>query len=332
VKTGGSDRLRAVNDPLLWPIIDAADDGAQEVAIEEVIAGSVQPLVAKMTARFRRTESGLQAQDLEDLFALVSLRLLQRLRAAALFEEHAIGSLADYVATLSFNALYDLRRQRHPERHRLKKNLRYALTHDARFALWQLPAGVACGLAPWKGRSDLTPSAEVAPTPAMQDSRKPADALAAILKAIGAPLTLDALVNVVGPLWNIRDVEHAPRFDAELADTHDPITAFEQRQYLATLWSEIRELPDNQRAALLFNMRDSTNANAVAFFLFLGIAGAEEIAAAMRMSSAELSEVWNQLPMDDLSIGARLGYTRQQVINLRKTARTRLARRMAKRE
>jgi hypothetical protein len=40
-----------------------------------------------------------------------------------------------------------------------------------------------------------------------------------------------------------------------------------------------------------------------------------------------LSALWDQLPLDDLSIAARLGVTRQQVINLRKAARARLARR-----
>jgi hypothetical protein len=47
------------------------------------------------------------------------------------------------------------------------------------------------------------------------------------------------------------------------------------------------------------------------------------------MSMAELSEIWGRLPVDDHTIAERLGLTRQQVINLRKSARARLARRMA---
>jgi hypothetical protein len=42
----------------------------------------------------------------------------------------------------------------------------------------------------------------------------------------------------------------------------------------------------------------------------------------------DLDELWDELPLDDLKIAARLGMTRQQVINLRKSARARLARRM----
>jgi hypothetical protein len=39
--------------------------------------------------------------------------------------------------------------------------------------------------------------------------------------------------------------------------------------------------------------------------------------------------MWESLPLDDTAIADRLNLTRQQVINLRKAARMRLARRMA---
>jgi hypothetical protein len=41
-----------------------------------------------------------------------------------------------------------------------------------------------------------------------------------------------------------------------------------------------------------------------------------------------LRTLLTRLPLDDLTIAARLGLTRQQVINLRKSARLRLARRL----
>jgi hypothetical protein len=43
-----------------------------------------------------------------------------------------------------------------------------------------------------------------------------------------------------------------------------------------------------------------------------------------------LAELWNRLPLSDLEIGARLGATQRQVINLRKAARERLARRLSR--
>ena len=46
------------------------------------------------------------------------------------------------------------------------------------------------------------------------------------------------------------------------------------------------------------------------------------------MTLEEFGEIWNELPLDDKRIAALLGLTRQQVINLRKSARERLTRRM----
>ena len=46
------------------------------------------------------------------------------------------------------------------------------------------------------------------------------------------------------------------------------------------------------------------------------------------MTVDDFAEVWKDLPWSDLRIAERLGITRQQVINLRKCARERLARRM----
>ena len=46
------------------------------------------------------------------------------------------------------------------------------------------------------------------------------------------------------------------------------------------------------------------------------------------MPAPELAALWPDLPLEDAAIAERLGLTRQQVINLRKSARARLGRRM----
>jgi hypothetical protein len=327
-------RLRQLNDPLLWPMIEAVEESAREAAIESVVTGFVKSLIDTMIARFRKVESTLRMEDLEELSSIVVLRLMRKLRAASLFEEHAIASLEDYVATLSFHALYDLRRQRHPERHRLKKNLRYLLTRDPRFALWETTAAIVCGPASWKGRSDAMASPSLSrhsSTPEMEDRENPGDAVAAIFKRIGAPVKLDTLVDLVAELWHVRDVV-LESVDSPPDEQRDPLSALEQRQYLERLWSEIRQLPENQRAALLLNLRDSAGNNALVLFLLLEIARAGEVAAAMGMSEQELNEVWERLPLDDLTIASRLNIGRQQVINLRSAARSRLERRMSRRK
>jgi len=53
-----------------------------------------------------------------------------------------------------------------------------------------------------------------------------------------------------------------------------------------------------------------------------------EIAEVIGLGEVRLAAMWNELPIGDSAIGELLGLTRQQVINLRKCARERLARRM----
>ena len=60
------------------------------------------------------------------------------------------------------------------------------------------------------------------------------------------------------------------------------------------------------------------------------IARFDEIADALEMTRSELASIWRGLPIDDATIAKRFGITRQQVINLRKSARTRLSRRLGR--
>lgn len=323
--------LHDLNDRALWPLIDARDDRSQEAAIEVLLVQDVKPVIASILQRFRRTEPNLQAEDLEEISSLAAERLIRRVRAAAVYEEHAIKVLANYLATLTYNALYDFRRHRYPERHRLKRNLRYLLTRDPAFALWETPECIVAGLSGWKGQPPQ-PAASLTrftATSAMREKARPAEAVRAILNQAGHPMAFESLVDLVAELWDVRDVV-VERGEDLRDEQPDPLSSLEQREYLANLWSEIRELPGNQRTALLLNLRDSEGSNALTLFLLLNIAGAAEVARIAGVSEEELNELWERLPLDDHAIADRLKVTRQQIINFRKSARERLARRMAK--
>jgi DNA-directed RNA polymerase specialized sigma24 family protein len=108
----------------------------------------------------------------------------------------------------------------------------------------------------------------------------------------------------------------------------DAALAFERRTYLVRLWEEIRQLPPRQAAALLLNLRDGQGRNAAALLPLTGIATLREMAAAVGLPPEELAGLWNRLPLEDILLADLLGVSRQQVINLRKSARERLARRM----
>ena len=68
--------------------------------------------------------------------------------------------------------------------------------------------------------------------------------------------------------------------------------------------------------------------NALALLMILEIATFDQVAVALELAPERLAEIWSGLPLDDNSIAALLGVSRQQVINLRRAARERLARRV----
>jgi len=105
-------------------------------------------------------------------------------------------------------------------------------------------------------------------------------------------------------------------------------TQLDQRRYLTRLWAEVCQLHPRQRSALLLNLRDGQGCDAVVLFPLTGVASLRQIAEVLGMTAEKFAELWNELPLDDATIAKSQGLTRQQVINLRKSARERLARRM----
>lgn len=325
------ERLVSLNDRKLAPLITAPDDASRTEQLERLIVEIARPISEKVIARFSDQEWSIRREEVDDIIANISLRLLRKLQVVPLFEEESIERFEDYVDMLAQHSVYDFLRRRFPERSRLRQRLRYLLGRDRNLASWTTSQGTACGFRKWSGRNDLAetiwlPQENV--TPRMLDASRPAEAIAAILKQVGRPLRLEALVALLADLWNVSDESvlapvEAPR-DLEPA-------RFETRQSLQILWEEIQALPPLQRKALLLNLREPGGVNAIALFIMVGIASIDAIASAIDLTAQELAEIWNRLPLDDLTVAHKIGVTRQQVINLRKTARERLARRLIKR-
>jgi hypothetical protein len=322
-----------MNDALLGPFIEAGDEASRESALESIVVAHATPTIRRVLGRFMQTGGALQQADADDVASIVTIRLVRKLHACAQSEEEAIDRLADYVATQTFNAVYDLLRARFPEQARLKSRLRYVLTHDGRFALWTSEAGLTAGLSgarparPVMGDVPVTRSSASA---ILFDRDRPADALFELFTQLGCPISFDALVRTFTDLWNVTDIRPIPPLTAP-DERPNQLEEIESRQYLRALWSEIRELRAPQRAALLLNLRDEDGTNAVALFVLIGVATLDEIADAVGISTGRLAEIWRDLPLDDLTIAETLGMRRQQIINLRQAARDRLARRMAHR-
>jgi hypothetical protein len=93
------------------------------------------------------------------------------------------------------------------------------------------------------------------------------------------------------------------------------------------LWGEIQLLPRAQRVALLCNLKSPQGVNVITLFPAARVATFEQLAEALEIPPREFEVLWGRLPLDDLSIAEYLKITRQQVINLRRSARDRLLRR-----
>ncbi|HYI10351.1 MAG TPA: hypothetical protein VEK57_14925 [Thermoanaerobaculia bacterium] len=248
-----------------------------------------------------------EPDDFDDLRSEVMLRLVRRLEDR---EAEPIASFPDYVAIVAFHVVDDYVRKRYPDRARLANRIRFTLTRDDRFALWEIGRELVAGLPAWEGRRAIPFSGGMA-----VDHTDIPGSLLGIFRESGGPLGLHAIVSL---FWKPGRPVAAP--------APAPAPQMDRTNVGEKLWKEIRDLPLRQRIALLLHLRDDSGESAL---VHLGV-GRDEIAATLGMPDAELAAIWEALPLDDNRIAARLEATRQQVINLRKCARERLARRIAR--
>jgi RNA polymerase sigma factor (sigma-70 family) len=317
------DLLRA-NDSRLAAYLSATDEATRAAELAALLA-QVQERVREILGAYVRAGWPAAREDVDEMVSVVTLRLLRKLRAAASVEEESLQNLEAYTTTLAKNEMRDFMRRRSPERARMKQRIRYIFTRDHRLVLSVADGTTVCALAAWGTTAGPPASAEEVAVAAQRSAIAAidsADDAVALLSVVRKPVRLSDLVA------SLRHGEPPQAASADEAPAGRAIDRVEARQYLTVLWQEIRELPPRQRTALLLNLREPASGNAVTLFVLLGIATLVEIAEAVEMTTNELSAIWDDLPLDDLRIAAHLGVERQQVINMRKSARERLVRRM----
>ena len=313
-----------------------------------------------------RNKTWSEAEDIQSEVMLQLVQRLRNFRAD--YAERPINDFESYVAVTTYNACDRYISRKYPQRRRLKNGLRYLLTHREGLALWQDErSNWLCGFRHWQGNAPASAAemdvhrtdAQVAITrlqqlrddprafarqtnvrPQWNNPKHAYELLDAIFNWTGAPVELDLLTNVVAHWWNVTDetVEidgsssHEKQDEAggvQIADARPGVAVeTERRIYLKRLWEEISELPPRQRAALLLNLRDENGRGVIDLWIIVGIATTQAVAMMLEMRVEEFAALWSEMPLDDNRIAARLGVARQQVINLRKSARERLARRM----
>jgi RNA polymerase sigma factor (sigma-70 family) len=345
-------------DALLLPFLRVGDEAESQRLLARLVSGQAEPIIKNIIRyKLRVYLGGLdrtrQSQDAEDVYGDVILQLLGRLHDLKTNPGSAyISNFRSYVAVITYHACHEYLRQKYPQRHSLKNKLRYLLTHQHGLALWESDNKQSfCGFAVWRDKGK-TPARAGRTEQLRADPRllereaaagldlqrlSPADLLAAVFAWVREPVELDDLVDIVASLQGIKDRAEQTEGDDQDCDPlpeslPDPrasvATEMDQRSYLARLWAEICELPPRQRAALLLNLRDGQGSSSIEMFPITGIATIRQIAEALGLPAEKLAAIWNDLPLDDATIAGHLEVTRQQVINLRKSARDRLARRM----
>jgi len=335
-------------DQALLRFLDSADETESNRLLEQLVCECAQPLVNeivnfKLRVYPTRARTTSEQQDAEDVSGDVILRLVKRLRELKTNpQDKPIKNLRSYVAVMSYHACDEYLRHKYPQRHSLKNKLRYVLTHSRKLALWEADDKWLCGLVEWRDKTKPIAQAgklqdnlqEFTPYRDAQNSN-PADLLAAIFNRAGSPVELDSLVTIVADLWGIQDKSAQAADNRNSSGAHESFydprgsadTAPDQRASLERLWAEICELPVKQRVALLLNLRDEQGRGVITLLPLIRIASIRKLAETLAMPPEQLAALWEDLPLDDQTIAKHLSVTRQQVINLRKSARERLARR-----
>lgn len=337
-------------DQLLIAFIDATDEEQADRCLSNLIDEHAVPIVKEILGSSLHfhvsNNSAASTQDATDLFNDVIANLLSRLRHIR--RNRPQGAIADfrgYIAATAYNACNLYLRQKYPRRSRLKNRLRYLLSHDVAFALWNdETSGLICGFAGWRDKTASTPQrlfekirqdpvewTQSAGLPIVgTDRAQLSSLLSALFQSCGSPIKLDELVNIVADICREKD-QPDEQLDTVMnlaAPAIDSETVLEQQHMLALLWQEVCSLPRRQRVALLLNFKDTGGQDLASLLPYTRTATIEQIAKAIEVPLEEFLILWNRLPLDDATIAELLGATRQQVINLRKCARERLERRM----
>ncbi|HEU4836210.1 MAG TPA: hypothetical protein VFS90_17400 [Pyrinomonadaceae bacterium] len=337
---------------MLLPFLEASNASEEAAALACLNTEQIEPTIRRALGyklRFYHSHRDANPRaEFEEIYNDIQLRLLKRLRALKEGPERKqIANLRGYVAQVTRNTCDEYLRQRYPLRRSLRDKVRHHLLTNSEFALSEdAEHNWLAGLSGWQNR-DHTLKVEL--STGLQERLKTEwqtidvqnlqlhDLLQTIFAVTQAPVDLDQLTELIAGVWGIEDRPAEPldgnsSLEMQLAADINHAAIIERRQSLQLLWREICQLPRRQRVSLLLNLRNPNGINVITLLPATGVATFEQIAQALEIPVSEFEQLWAELPLDDLRIAAYLGATRQQVINLRKTARERLSKRMNRAE
>ncbi len=325
-------------DEILASYLAEPDESAAgrllHILIVDIAAPHARMVVAANLRGAHQAETSDAAQEvLLDLTSHLR-RMREGQTEAGAGGESSIRNFRAYVASAARRAAGFILRRANPERYRLRNRIRYLLKINPVFTLTEDELGRrVASLCAWheEGRSQIAVAGEEQlaslAVPPGASGMPLARLTELILSGLGAPVLLDHLTGYIGAA--LGGFAREEEFEAASAVPSSNLAdQMDRRAWLGHLWSEIAELPRNQRVALLLNLRDHIGDSALRLIPGAGIATIRQIAGVLEMAPEALAGIWRQLPIDDLQIAGMLALTRQQVVNLRKSARDRLTRRV----
>lgn len=311
-----------------WP--GARGEVSAADALERLLLAA-RPIVRDVVSRRFHSARDVTPEDREDVCSDAIAALLTRLRRVR-EGGGAIESFDSYAAGIASHAADSFFARRSPLRARLRLRLRYVLTTGAEFRFAANAEGAwVCGLS---GTASLQPASPLQ-VEALQSSLssrilpagKLRDLVREILRISGRPLLLADMTSLTAYVLGVAD-RTEPLEDIHPAESPSIAARVEIRDWLSALWGEISALPARHRGALLLNM-GSADGTTMCLLVELGIVSFAALAGALEVTESELAALWNRVPLPDLEVAERFGLVRQQVINLRRTAREKLSRRFA---
>ncbi len=334
-------------DTVLLPFLHSSIGKDSEDALADLFTKQIQPIIektlrAKLRVSLKQNDFNQKNQDALELLSEIKLLLISELgKLKSNSNGRVIYNLSGYVISVTINSYRQFLRAKYPLRQQLKNKLRYLLTHYPKFALWENERGQwLCGFEQNKKSENLPPDVESIQTGIaekvnknnLHESAKIINLLIVIFNFANAPLSLNDLLSTVAEIQEIKDRKNL--LDSEIflmsekfSASKDKIqTEIEQQENLRKVWAEVLLLPLRHRLALLLNLKDKQGDAVIRLLPLLRIASIRQIAEALEFSPDEFASVWNELPWDDLKISEYMNLTRQQVINLRQSARMRLIR------
>lgn len=353
-------------DPLLRPFVSTANESAAQDEMEALL-DLIAPAVKRITARGRSPEDEYQESLRQILVALRQCRQASQQHSIADLQRYVMV-VASHVTRRSWRAERPAHQQlKESLRYTLRNEARFALW-QAEDGLWLcgLRAHARATNAPRSSRlTDLLTdplACDEAVLPQRDAQRvTQAELLEALFNWLGHPLRFDQLTPAVFALRRLS--EAATVSDSEDDETHResgideaplPAQTTEWLQFLRSLWAEIEQLPPLQRIAYLLNF--TAGEGALEIFWLNGIASVRRIGSVVQLTDEHFARAWEDpalthrvsmgvrqqlnyeekfallwqcLPLSDQTIARLLDTERQKVINLRKAAGDRLARRLA---